>query len=104
MGGMGTFESVYRYPELYAAALPICGVGDAASYDKRVAKIPFWVFHGDADVVVDVKNSRMMVEKLKALKVAVKYTEYPGVNHNSWDNVFADPEYLNWMLQQKRKK
>lgn len=104
MGGMGTFESVYRYPNLYAAALPICGVGDAAKYDKRVTKIPFWVFHGDADVVVDVKNSRMMVEKLKALKVAVKYTEYPGVNHNSWDNVFADPEYLNWMLQQKRKK
>lgn len=104
MGGMGTFESVYRYPELYAAALPICGVGDATSYDKRVARIPFWVFHGDADVVVDVKNSRIMVEKLKALKAAVKYTEYPGVNHNSWDSVFADPEYLNWMLQQKRKK
>lgn len=103
MGGMGTFESVYRYPDLYAAALPICGGGDLKVYDKRVKKVPFWIFHGDADVVVDVNLSRNMTEKIKSLKAKVKYTEYPGVNHNSWVNAFADPEYLNWMMAQKRK-
>jgi predicted peptidase len=103
MGGMGTYESVYRYPDLYAAALPICGGGDLKVYDKRVAKTPFWIFHGDSDVVVDVNLSRKMNEKLKSLGATVKYTEYPGVNHNSWDNVFADPEYLKWMMTQKRK-
>lgn len=54
-------------------------------------------------VVVDVNLSRNMTEKLKSLKAKVKYTEYPGVNHNSWVNAFADPEYLNWMMAQKRK-
>ena len=34
MGGMGTFESVYRYPDLYAAALPICG-GFSNSFSYR---------------------------------------------------------------------
>lgn len=103
MGGMGTFESVYRYPGLYAAALPICGGGDKARYDKRIIKTAFWVFHGAADAVVDVKLSREMVEKLKSLKTEIKYSEYPGVNHNSWDNAFAEKDYLSWMFAHKRK-
>lgn len=102
MGGMGTFESVYRYPNLYAAAMPICGGGDLKLYDKRVKKTAFRVFHGAADAVVDVKMSRDMVEKLKSLKTEVKYEEYPGVNHNSWDNAFAEPDYLGWLFGKKR--
>ncbi len=103
MGGMGTFESVYRYPDLYAAALPICGGGDVKNYDKRIIRTAFWVFHGAADAVVNVKLSQEMVDKLKALKAEVKYSEYPGVNHNSWDNAFAEKDYLSWMLQHKKK-
>lgn len=104
MGGMGTFESVYRYPTLYAAALPICGGGNSMLYDERVKNIPFWVFHGAVDAVVSPKRSQEMVDRLKALKAKVKYTEYPGVNHNSWDNAFAEPDYLKWMFEQKKKK
>ena len=104
MGGMGTFESVYRYSNMYAAALPICGGGDTAHYDKRIKKTSYWVFHGDKDGAVDVKLSRQMVAKLKALKADVTYTEYPGVNHNSWDNAFAEPTYISWMFSHKRKK
>jgi predicted peptidase len=103
MGGMGTFESVYRYPDLYAAAMPICGGGDTNSYDKRVRKTAFWIFHGADDSVVDVKLSRDMQAKLKSLKVENKYSEYPGVNHNSWDNAFADPAFLSWAFGHKRK-
>jgi predicted peptidase len=103
MGGMGTFESVYRYPDLYAAALPICGGGDVNHFDKRVAKVPFWIFHGAVDAVVNPQLSRDMVEKLKSLKAEVKYSEYPGVNHNSWENAFAEKDYLSWMLQHKKK-
>jgi hypothetical protein len=44
-----------------------------------------------------------MVEKLKSLKAEVKYSEYPGVNHDSWKNAFAEPEYLSWMLLHKKK-
>lgn len=104
MGGFGTFEMIYRHPGLFAAALPICGGGDETAYDKRVKKIPFWVFHGDADQVVDVKLSRRMVEKLKQIGAKVKYTEYPGVGHNSWDNAFATPDFLNWMFSHKKQK
>lgn len=104
MGGMGTYEMVYRYPGLFAAAMPICGGGDVNSYDNRILKTSFWLFHGDADVVVDVKRSRQMFDKLKKLKADVKYTEYPGVNHNSWDNAFAEPDFMGWMFKHSLKK
>jgi len=104
MGGMGTFESVYRYPDLYAAAMPICGGADVNKYEKRMTKTAFWVFHGADDAVVNVNLSRQMVDKLKSLKAEVKYSEYPGVNHNSWDNAFAEKDFLSWLLKHKRKK
>jgi predicted peptidase len=103
MGGMGTFEAVYQAPGLFAAALPICGGGDAASYNKKTAKVPFWIFHGAADPVVNPQLSKNMVAKLKELKAVVKYSEYPGVGHNSWDNAFAEPEFLGWMFAQAKK-
>lgn len=100
MGGMGTFEAVHRFPDRFAAAMPICGGGDAAHYRK--VKTPFWIFHGTDDSVVDVEYSRSMVAKLKDLKMKVRYTEYPGVNHNSWDSAFAEPAFLKWMFSKKK--
>jgi predicted peptidase len=103
MGGMGTFEAEYRYPNMFAVAMPICGGGDTTHYDKRVEKTSFWIFHGDSDAVVNVEESRAMVRKLQSLHIDVKYTEYPGVGHNSWDNAFAEPTFLSWMFAHKRK-
>jgi|GEM_PF-55517 len=104
MGGMGTFEMVHRWPGRFAAALPICGGGNTAAYDKRVKDVAFRVYHGDADAVVDVTLSRRMVERLKILRVKnVEYTEYPSVNHNSWDKAFADPDFLAWMFGHAQK-
>ncbi|HZY78959.1 MAG TPA: dienelactone hydrolase family protein [Cyclobacteriaceae bacterium] len=103
MGGMGTFEMVYRNPKLFAAAAPICGGGDASAYSKKQTKTRYWIFRGDADAVVEVKYSRAMVERLKDLKADVRYTEYKDVNHNSWDNAFAEPNFLEWMFNKDFK-
>lgn len=104
MGGMGTFETLSRYPKLFAAATPICGGGDPDLTKRYAKRLPLWVFHGDADDVVEVKYSRKMVAKLKELGGRVSYTEYPGVGHGSWNNVFAEPRLLPWLFAQNRKK
>ena len=103
MGGMGTFESVYRNPNFYAAAAPICGGGNDSLYNSSIKNTSFRVFHGDADVVVNVELSRKMVARLKELKVPVEYIEYKGVNHNSWDNAFAEPSFMSWLFQHELK-
>ncbi len=102
MGGMGTFEILWRKPGFFAAAFPICGGGNvtkAAVYGKD---FPIWVFHGENDPVVDVNDSRKMVAKLLAAGAKVKYNEYPNVKHDSWTNAFAEPELLPWLFSQKK--
>jgi len=102
MGGMGTMEAVSRNPKMFAAAIPICGGADLTYVKKYAKKLPLWVNHGDADAVVPVRHSRELVAALQAAKANVTYTEYPGVNHNSWDNAFAQPTLLSWLFSFKK--
>jgi len=102
LGGIGTYDMLARYPKMWAAAFPICGIGNVNTAVK-FAKVPIWIFHGGADNVVPVSGSRDYVEALKKLKADVKYSEYPGVGHNSWDNAFAEPDLLPWLFSHKKK-
>lgn len=103
MGGMGTFELLWRKPGFFAAAVPICGGGDPQKVNVYAQDFPVWVFHGASDNVVPVSNSRLMVNSLKNAGAKVKYTEYPGVGHDSWNNTFAEPDLLKWMFDQEKK-
>ncbi|HYF30847.1 MAG TPA: dienelactone hydrolase family protein [Chitinophagaceae bacterium] len=103
MGGMGTFELLWRKPGFFAAAFPICGGGaesTAAIYGKD---FPIWIFHGAKDPVVDVNDSRKMTAALKQAGADVRYSEYPAVGHDSWTNAFAEPELLAWLFGQQKQ-
>jgi predicted peptidase len=102
MGGYGTWDLLCRRPELFAAGVPVCGGGDP-SKAALIAKVPQWIFHGDKDTAVPVDFSRAMAEALKKAGGEPKYTEYPGVGHNSWDKAYGDPELYAWLFAQKRK-
>jgi predicted peptidase len=101
MGGMGTFEIVRRNPKLFAAAFPICGGANPATAPQLI-KVKWWVFHGAADDVVSPVYSQKMVDALKAVNGDVKFSLYPGVNHNSWDNAFAEPTLMAWLFSKSK--
>jgi dienelactone hydrolase len=101
MGGFATWETLIRYPEKFAAAIPVCGGGDVSHAD-RIKNIPIWAFHGANDSTVPVQCSRSMVEMIERAGGHPRYTEYPGVGHNSWDCAYAEPELLSWLFSQKR--
>lgn len=103
MGGMGTFELLARKPDTFAAAIPICGGTNPGLLALYANKVPLWIFHGAADKVVDVEQSRRIVAALEKLGVSVRYTEYAGIGHNSWDPAFAEAELLHWLFSQKKE-
>ncbi len=104
LGGFGTWEAIMRYPEVFAAAVPICGGGDLHEV-KKLKDLPVWIFHGDKDKNVSVECSRRMVKTMRDAGCRqIYYTEYPGVKHNSWDKTYSDRQMIAWLLEQKREK
>lgn len=97
MGAFGILEWMAREPNKFAAAFPICGGGNKLLTPIYGSKIPTWFFHGDDDAVVPPSYSRDLVAKIKNENGNVKYTEYPGVGHDSWTKAFAEPELLRWL-------
>src|SRR5690606_21570099 len=96
MGAHGTWHVAYRRPDRFAAIAPVCGFVDrtfggrevtvAPSADgepfealaRRLASVPTWIFHGEADPVVPVEQSRRAAAALEAAgAVDVRYSELP---------------------------
>lgn len=102
MGGMGTYDMAIRFPEVFAAAIPICGT----VHPIRLANakgVRFRIFHGDADNVVTVEGSRMAYRALKAAGADVEYIEFQGCGHDSWTPAFNYPGFMDWLFSQKKK-
>jgi predicted peptidase len=110
MGGYGTWGLAAKYPNRFAAIVVICGgiqwptpkrISDEKPYAaiaSKVAGIPIWIFHGNADRNVFVSESREMAKLLRALHADVRYTEYDGVAHESWDRAYGEPELPTWLF------
>ena len=102
MGGYGTWDLIARRPDLFAAAVPICGGADETTAPK-IAKLPIWVFHGAKDAAGEGGRSRNMIEALKKAGGEPKYTEYPDVGHDSWAPAYKDADMMKWLFSQKRE-
>jgi predicted peptidase len=43
-----------------------------------------------------------MIEAIKQAGGSPRYTEYPGVGHNSWSATYANRDVYAWLFSQKR--
>ena len=101
MGGYGTWELICRRPEVFAAAIPVCGAG-IPSMAGDIKDIAIWAFHGEADDTVPVSGTRDMENALKAVNGNVRATYFAGVGHNCWPNAYATEGLVDWLLLQRK--
>lgn len=100
-GGAGTWSWAAAHPDQFAAIAPICGRTNPEEAPK-IAHMPIWVFHGQADTVVPVEETMQMVDALKAAGAGkLKVTIYAGVDHASWVPAYADNDLYEWLFAQK---
>lgn len=103
MGGFGTWALAIAEPDRFAAIAPICGGGEPFG-TARLTRLPVWAFHGDADTVVPLRRSQEMVEALRARGGDVRFTVYPGVEHDSWTRTYDNPELYDWLFSHRRSR
>lgn len=102
MGGFGTFDAMQRYPNLFAAAVPVCGGGDVSGAPV-FAHIPTWIFHGALDVAVDPLFSVDMINALYKAGARPGFTLYPEVGHFSWLGAYTDTQMMQWLFRQVKR-
>ena len=98
MGGAGTFLMAIHYPDLFAAAAPVCGFGDP-ELAGHMKDVPCWIFHDEGDPDVPVEESKAMYDALEALGAEVKITLYNNNTHDAWHETYANPELYEWFLE-----
>jgi predicted peptidase len=120
-GGNGVWNLSYRYPERFAALVAVCGwvmptrerpeailpPDSGPPYPviaRRIRSLPTWIWHGEADGVVPVEESRRMADALRAEGATIQYTELPGVGHEAWEPAFDSPDLPPWLFSQMRPR
>ena len=100
-GATGTFDAMARHPDLFAAAVPVCGIGDI-SQAASIAHIPIWIFQGAEDPAFDPAISLKMVEALTKAGGHPGFTQYPDIGHFSWLAAYSDPLMITWLFRQHK--
>lgn len=104
MGGAGTWSLASAHPELFAAAVPVCGWGNMELAD-RLAGLPVWAWHGTDDPVVPFAGSRDMIEAIAAAGGQnARLTGLEGIGHNSWSAAYESPDLWDWMAKRTRQQ
>jgi len=106
MGGYGTYEMLARYPDLFAAAILVCG-GIGSMYTRmnllQLKDIPLWIFHGKIDDVVPVKESEDIYKALTSIGAEnLHITIYPDLKHDSWSRTYANDEIYDFLLKHSK--
>jgi predicted peptidase len=101
MGGFGTYDAIERYPDLFAAAVPVCGGGDV-SKATLFTRMPIWIFQGAEDPAVAPKFALEMLEALTKAGAHPGFTQYPEVGHFSWIAAYSDASMLEWLFRQHK--
>ena len=101
MGGYGTYDAIERYPDLFAAAIPVCGAGDT-SKATLIKHIPIWIYHGAEDPAVNPKYSLDMFEALTRAGAHPGFTQLPETGHFSWLAAYKDALMIDWLFRQHK--
>ncbi len=122
MGGGGVWNMLNRYPDRFAAGVPIAAVSPSGDFDpSNLVGKPAWAFHARNDTTVSPLASRAVVSAVLAAasatpmafpstadipttvryandEVGMNYTEFTRGGHGIWGPVFNLPEMYDWMF------
>jgi predicted peptidase len=121
MGGGGVWNMLNRYPDRFAAAVPIAAVSPSTDFlSSNLIDDSIWAFHARNDNVVNVSSSRNVISNIlnsagqpspvfpardpaafyhfDSPSLDMHYTEPPTGGHGIWFSVYAHEPMYDWMF------
>ncbi len=105
MGGFGASYYASRYPEKFAAMVPVVGfpLMDQAEAIAR-AKVPVWAFSGGRDPAVRTEHFFDVMNRIEELGSIMRFTTEQDMFHDVWNRVYAGDDVYNWLLQFEKQR
>ncbi len=105
LGAYGTMEVAGKYPDRIAAAVAICGGGNAADA-ANLSKVPIWLHHGTRDRIVPISESKKIMNAIKKANpdAEVSLNVIKGGTHGSVERLFHKSDIYDWMLKHHKEK
>ncbi|MCR4959188.1 MAG: dienelactone hydrolase family protein [Prevotella sp.] len=99
LGGYGTLDFVGTYPEKVAAAMALCG-GCTLKDQSRMGEAPLWIIHGTADKAVSVRESQVVVNRMKQAGITsrLRFDWLPGASHGALARYFYTYKTYEWLF------
>jgi predicted esterase len=128
MGGLGTMEVGFHFPDRFAGLISNCGAADTRLYEsvegytptswetdliegrsavlwaENGLHLPFTIAHGLRDPINHPRNSRVLVEEYRRLGYRVWSRFDPDLGHNVWDRTYEGGRIWTRFLRFKRDR
>jgi len=119
-GGHGTWEVAKRFPEKFAAIVPIAGAITCKSNCEKITGLPMWIIHNNGDPVVDYEYPQATVNYLESkhgqsfLKISnlddgeikksksIFTTFYSDKHGGAGSKAYASPALYDWLLSNRK--
>jgi predicted esterase/sugar lactone lactonase YvrE len=103
MGGIGTLDLSIRYPQRFAALIPIAFRIETGWDLCSIKDIPMWAFHGEKDDVIPLSNAQSVINTLIRCGGNPIFTTYPDLYHDTWTRTYDNPAIYDWLLTKKKQ-
>jgi predicted peptidase len=119
-GGGGAWNILSRYPDRFAAGVPICGVNPGSDFaPANLVNQSIAAFHARNDGVVSVSTSRNVINRILAAAgqpspaypaagapdfvfsapgLDLNYVEFAFGGHGIWPAVYSAPPLYDWLF------
>ena len=98
MGGIGTLDLAIRYPQRFAAILPIAFRIEPGWNVCALTNIPTWAFHGARDPIIPLSRAQSVINTLTGCGGNPTFTIYQDLYHDSWTRTYNNPAIYDWLL------
>lgn len=91
MGAYGTWDAISRFPQKFAAAMPVSGAGNITAAAGRSTTVPVWAYHGGQDTLIPTVNTDQLYFTMKQNGGSPLYSRLASQGHAGFD-LFYTPD------------